>query len=376
MKRVLSLVGVGLLLRVLVVLYLVHARSTALVWGINEAGGIARWIVLQHSFSTPFHDATGPTAWLGPVYPALVAVSFLFFGVLTPASALAVMIFNAICSALTGWVVYRIARFVVNERAGLIAGWLWALSPYVMLMPFILWDTSLSALVLGYAFLRTLDLNNGRARDWMLCGATWGLAGLVGPSLLVPLPFLLVYMGMKTKRWIPSAILAGTAFLVLVPWLVRDYVVFHRFIPVRSNGLVEIYFGNLGSEVHPLGPSMEYQKLGEPAFVSQYGSRALEYLKGHPGTFLRDSARRAIDFWMYPAGYWPITLLIELAALVALVMLFRRGSAMMTPFLIVLATYPLVYYASLVFSRYRHPIEPLLYALAGGSFSLLRKTER
>ncbi len=184
MKRALSLVGVGLLLRVLVVLYLVHVRSTALAWGINEAGGIARWIVLQHSFSTPFHDATGPTAWLGPVYPALVAVSFLLFGVATPASALAVMIFNAICSALTGWVVYRIARFVVNERAGLIAGWLWALSPYVMLMPFILWDTSLSALVLGYAFLRTLELNNGRARDWMLCGATWGFAGLVGPSLL------------------------------------------------------------------------------------------------------------------------------------------------------------------------------------------------
>jgi len=137
---------------------------------------------------------------------------------------------------------------------------------------------------------------------------------------------------------------------------------------------VEIYFGNVSFYVHPLGPSMEYQRLGEAAFVSQYGSRAVEYVKEHPGKFVRDSLRRAVTFWTYPASFWPITLLIDLASLATLVLLFKASSDIPL-FIAVLATYPLVYYASQAFSRYRHPIEPLLYALAGCSFSLLRKSE-
>jgi hypothetical protein len=34
------------------------------------------------------------------------------------------------------------------------------------------------------------------------------------------------------------------------------------------------------------------------------------------------------------------------------------------PFLIVLVVYPLPYYVSYVFEKYRHPIEPLLFILA------------
>jgi len=377
--RAIPLVGVGFTLRVLVILYLVHVKADALSWGINEAGGIARWIVLKHSFSTPFHDASGPTAWLGPVYPAVIAVSYWIFGVATPASALAMMIFNATCSALAGWVVYAIAKRSINDRAGLIAGWLWALSPYLMLIPFLLWDTSLAALVLGYAFLRTLELDNplhdSGIRGWIICGAAWGFAGLVTPSLLIPLPFVLAYLAVRKQRWMPSAALAGAAFLVLAPWLARDYVVFHRIFPVRSNGLAEIYFGNLGFDAHPLGPSMEYQRLGEVAFVTLYGSRLMEYVEQHPGKFVRDSFRRAIDFWMQPAGFWPLTLLIELAAVAALMLLVRGASPGVGLFLVVLAVYPLVYYASQVFSRFRHPIEPLLYGLAGCSLSQLRRTK-
>lgn len=403
--RAISLVGVGLVLRVLVILYLVHVKPNALSWGINEAGGIARWIVLNHSFSSPFHDAVGPTAWLGPGYPALVALSFLIFGVATPASALAMMIFNALCSALTAWVVYRIAMRTINQRAALIAGWLWALSPYVMLMPFLLWDTSLSALLLAYAFLRTLELEGGEAVDSPIghsridsrilhsrvfhprilhsktfdsaaCGAVWGVAGLVSPALLIPLPFLLAYLGIGKRRWMPPAIVAGAAFLVLMPWLVRDFVVFHRLLPVRSNGLAEVYFGNLGFEMHPLGPSMEYQRLGETAFVSRYGSLALQYIAQHPGQFVRDSMHRAVDFWTQPSGFRPINLLIELAALAALVLLFLRSPFRSMPFVAVLASYPLLYYASQAFTRFRHPIEPLLYALAGCFFSQLGKNAR
>ena len=44
-----------------------------------------------------------------------------------------------------------------------------------------------------------------------------------------------------------------------------------------------------------------------------------------------------------------------------------RNSAL--PLLAVLAVYPLIYYASQVVSRYRHPIDPILYALSGVALS-------
>jgi hypothetical protein len=109
MKRAISIFGAGLVFRLVLIAYLAHVKPSMLSWGINEAGGIARWIVTNHSFSSPFHDAHGPTAWLGPVYPLIVAGVFLVFGLQTSASALAVMVFNSLCSAATGVVVYAIA---------------------------------------------------------------------------------------------------------------------------------------------------------------------------------------------------------------------------------------------------------------------------
>jgi hypothetical protein len=81
MKRAASIFGAGLVFRLIFIVYLAHVKPSMLSWGINEAGGIARWIVTNHSFSSPFHDAHGPTAWLGPIYPVIVAGLFLVFGV-------------------------------------------------------------------------------------------------------------------------------------------------------------------------------------------------------------------------------------------------------------------------------------------------------
>src|SRR2546425_1595318 len=110
MKRAVSIFVAGLIVRLIAVAYLAHVKPGMLSWGINEAGGIARWIVTNHSFSSPFHDSHGPTAWLGPIYPLIVAGIFLIFGVQTSASALAVMVFNSVCSATTGVVVYEVGK--------------------------------------------------------------------------------------------------------------------------------------------------------------------------------------------------------------------------------------------------------------------------
>jgi hypothetical protein len=367
MKRALSIFGVGLTFRLVVIAYLAQLKPYMLSWRTNEAGVIARWIVTNHAFSSPFHGANGPTAWLGPIYPLIIAGCFLVFGVQTSASAVAVMIFNAICSAAAGVIAYEIGKEVYSEKAGLFAGWMWAFSSYVAMLPFILWDTSLSALLLGSALLLTLRLYSGKG-DWTACGVTWGLAGLVSPALLAPWPVLVLLL-LKRGRWKHVFIMSISTVITIAPWTVRNYAVFHEILPIRSNGLTEVYFVNCGFETHPLGQSMEYQRLGEAAFTTRANSRALDYIRTNPRVFFSDSLRRAMLFWIHPINFWPLPVVIDLAALAGLILLFMKSRTLALPILVVLVLFPLIYYASQVMSRYRHPIDPVLYALAGVAVS-------
>ena len=369
-KRPTAIFGAGLVLRIIAVAYLTRVAPHMLTWGTNESGGIARWIIANHTFSSPFHDAHGPTAWLAPIYPGIVAGMFFIFGVQTPASALAVMCFNSICSAGTGVIVYQIGKEIHSEQAGVFAGWMWALSPYVAILPYILWDTALSALVGGLALLLTMRLTSStKVADWSVCGATWGVAALVNPALVTPLPILALWLSDRGSRWRQVFVMAVFTAMLIVPWTIRNYVAFREVMPIRSNGLTEVYFANCGFGTHPLGPSMEYQNLGEAAFTAQASRRAGEYIRTHPVTFVDDSLWRAIRFWIYPVNFWPLSVVIDLGALAGLIVVFRKSREVALPLIAVLAVYPLIYYASQVVSRYRHPIDPVLYALGGVALS-------
>ena len=371
--RATSIFAAALAVRLLAVAYLAHVHPQMIAWAFNEQGVVARSIVTTHSFSSPYHDAHGPTAWLGPVYPAIVAVVFLVFGVQSYASALAILAFNALCSAATGVVVYQLGKEAHSEKAGCCAGWMWAVSPNLVIFPLIVWDTSLSALFLASATLLTLRLRSAKAIAWAVCGALWGVAALLNPALLAPLPLLAL---MLAKQWKHILLLALVAIAIISPWIIRNYVVFHKLIPIRSNGWAEVYFANGGVAHHPILKSMEYQRLGEITFTAEANRRAVEYIRTHPGDFLRDSLQRAESFWLGPPTFTPWTLAIDVAALAGLILVFRTLRPIALQLLVVLVAYPLIFYACLPISRYRHPIDPVLYALAGIAIVGMSSSER
>jgi hypothetical protein len=290
------------------------------------------------------------------------------FGVENSASALAVIIFNVLCSALTGIIVYEIGKEIDNEKSGFIAGVIWAFCPYIAILPYLLWDTCLSALILGAAVLLTLRLRSDTA-SWARCGTMWGFAALVNPALISPLPFIAVFLASRRQRLKHVSIMLAATGLLILPWTVRNYLVFHQLFLIRSNGLAEVYFANGGFSKHPLGPSMEYQRLGEAAFTAEAGREALHILETTPLSFLRHSVERAFWFWFYPANIWPLTAAMLIAAIAGLVIVFRNSISSGYLLALVISVYPIIFYASQVVSRYRHPLEPVLFALAGVTLS-------
>jgi 4-amino-4-deoxy-L-arabinose transferase-like glycosyltransferase len=352
-------------MRFAVCAYLLQKVPSFSQWGINEAGVIARSLLLSHTYAAPFHDSHGPSSWLAPIYPLIVAGVFAVFGIQTYASALAIIVVNAACSSLVAVLLYRIGSEFFSEPAGFAAAMLWALSPAVAFMPLINWDTCVSTLLATCAVLLTLRLAaagaSPRNTRFAAAGAMWGLGALSTPVLLAPLPFLTLWLGWRGKRWKPSTVFALAACLALLPWTTRNLLVFHKFIPVRSNFWAEMSYGNLGFKNHATGNSMEFQTLGEMRFVAVSRERVLTYVRSHPGEFLKQSLHRAGEFWILPEGMWKLSFWLSLLTLTGVCRLAWRRHPAAPMLVIIFLTYPVVYYISFVFSRYRHPIEPLMY---------------
>jgi hypothetical protein len=109
---------------------------------------------------------------------------------------------------------------------------------------------------------------------------------------------------------------------------------------------------------------MLYQREGEGLFVDHIKGLALDVVRSNPVAFWRLTEKRAVAFWAEPQQLWPYSLLLFLATFGGVIESVRRGKRWIE-FLSVLLLYPLPYYVTHAFARFRYPIEPLMYALAG-----------
>src|SRR5262245_8932599 len=190
-----------------------------------ETGRIARSVALGEGFSSPLHGATGPTAWMTPVYIYLVAAVFKVFGVYTLKSAVVILTLNSLFSALTCLTVFLIAHKSFGRVIAIRAGWMWALFPYAIYFAALrVWGYSLDTLLFSLLFLVALRLEDLTSlRAWMGFGLLVGCAALACPSVLLVALLLIARICHRRwrqgKPWGWSAGLAALMILVVVsPW--------------------------------------------------------------------------------------------------------------------------------------------------------------
>jgi 4-amino-4-deoxy-L-arabinose transferase-like glycosyltransferase len=357
-----------------------------------ETGSIAGSIAMGHGFSSPFGVPSGPTAWIGPVYPYLCAAIFKVLGVFTVSSAIAILAVNSLFSALTCITIYLISERTVGRQIGLWAGWTWAVAPFFMRWPVSwVWDMSLSALLMSLLLLWTLDLRHTTSwKKWLAWGLLWGVAALSNPALLAFLPVATIWLAYRLRdRWREIAGLVALAalacFVIVAPWLVRNRLVFGQYTFIRSNFGFEFHLGNYhlsngmgwGGRHPTINPGIleEYLRVGEPAFVAEHGRQGMEFVRQYPGEFLRLCLRRFTGFWDgtpldYLGGsfnewrawrcfYLPLSLLTLWGVVLAIGQKVP-GSGLCAALLLL---YPLPYYLTFPSVRYRHAIEPVMLIL-------------
>jgi hypothetical protein len=373
-----------------------RADLVGLVPFLNETGNIAYSLAAGHGYSSPYWQETGPTAWLTPVYPALVAVIFRIFGIHTAHSFFAVVFLNILFSTATCVPIFYAGKRVSGLAVASGAAWLWAIFPNAIIIPYEwVWDTSLSALLVATILWATLELADTQsARNWCGYGLLWGFALMTNPALSSLLPLLLgwaAYRGLQQGRLLLSrpALACGIAVLCCVPWTVRNYLAFHRFVPLRSNLPFELWLGNNeqfdehSQVVPPANPEQAeirtYIHMGETAFMQDKWRKAIAFITTHPKLEVILYGRRFVATWTgmenpiegFRDADSPLVRLVlvsntlaAIGALCGIVALFRSRNPYAFPLAIAPIVYPLIYYVTHTSLRYRHPIDPILLLLA------------
>jgi 4-amino-4-deoxy-L-arabinose transferase-like glycosyltransferase len=360
-----------------------------------EAGKIADSIVQGRGFSSPLFANTGPTAWMTPVYPYIIAAVFKVFGTYSKTSAIVLLSLNALMSALVCVLVFLIARITFGDRIAKWSGWAWAFCPYAIYFPVErIWETWLATLLLCLLFLIMLNLENeNRFSRWAVFGLLWGFAALTSPAMLSVLPFLAAWViyrrHRRGERWFAVNVVATIAFIAIItPWFIRNYEVFHRVVPFRDNMGIVLRLGTKGTTdywgPYELGPWHneqewnEFQQFGELAYFDKKKQQAFEFIRANPGWYVWTSARRAVYLW---TGYWSFApeylkqepldppniffcTALTILALVGLWRAMRTDLSGAMPYVLVLFSFPLIYYITSPEVYYRRPIDPFFVILA------------
>jgi Dolichyl-phosphate-mannose-protein mannosyltransferase len=364
----------------------------------QETGNIAFALVQGHGFADVFRSSTGPTAWLAPVFPLLLAAIFKVFGAFTFHGLLTVVSLNALFSAAACVPIFLATRRIAGTLEASTAAWLWALFPNAIVIPFEwVWDTSLSALLAATILWATLELGVKPAlprwRAWFGYGLLWGLTLMTNPSLGALLPFLLFWLGYRGRKsgafyWTQPLCVVSVVLLCCTPWTVRNYERFHRFVPLRSNLPFELWLGN--NDVYDLHSAhtrtritryeeaRTYAQLGETRFMDEKWRKAEEFIASHPALESQLVARRFVATWTGLESPWDSFLrsgsalvgaslmwnvCVSLGALLGIVVLFVRRNPFAIPVVAFPAIFPILYYATHTNLRYRHPIDPILQLL-------------
>ena len=164
-----------------------------------------------------------------PVYPLFVG-TFVFLHL----PLWLIPLLQNIISALSAVLVYRLGTFYFSQRAGIVAGSLFALEPYNMLLANLLMTETLFIFFLLLSFIAFWRWYSQEA-NWrwpILTGLLLGLSTLTRPiPFFIPVIFsLFLFMKGLNRQRLRSAVgFLAVFFLVISVWSARNYLVFGRF---------------------------------------------------------------------------------------------------------------------------------------------------
>jgi len=304
----------------------------------------------------------------------------------------------AVLSSLGGVLLLFIGLRLFPGRAPAILGTV----GYALYPPLVWWGVQLMTEPLFIFFLLATMLLLFRAWDdgglWscLAAGVCCGLAMLSrsvlgGYAPLVCLMFLLCFRSSRRRRLLLAFLFGAGIMLVMTPWIVRNAMVLHAFVPTTTDGGHGFYVANNKRALaDPRGfymPGPEEwdwlrrpgeERVGEIELQRRLYGAAFRFLISNPGTWARLFLRRLAWFWrfwphsdfvgvretiVYAASYIPLFPLM-IAGLILAHLRLRENLRKYLLFDVLVVYMTLIHAFFLATMRYRMPLMPFLILFA------------
>lgn len=334
---------------------------------------------------------------VGPGYEFFLVAVYAIFG----RHLWIVWLFQAVFHAISAWLVFVIAKLVFKESwhslIGIGAAALFAFHPDLIIASSMLLTENLGIFIMLLTIYNAFSyFERSSIVKTVLLSLLLGMLVLVRANLgILLLPFLLVFYFKKQFSHLLIFLLLFAA--VLTPWTIRNYLIYHSFIPTAVVSGNNFLAGNHLKASGELDDS-RYE------FVKKYKSYdlitadkrmfkdTLSYVIQNPAHFAKLTIYRISAYFSFlrPTGWWPylqgweksITLLASAAYSIALFTLGIAGFLLMirtylknilgleasnrfAVFLILFLGIPTAVIFIIVETRYRYPVYPILAMFSG-----------
>lgn len=264
---------------------------------------LAQQMVQGHGYVTP---ALQPTAYRPPGYPFLMT---LFAG--TDQGVLWLKILNVVILGVSVWLMRALIARETPAVAWLAGASLLAYPVWLYAASTLYPQTLCMALMLGLIYL--LAHREASWRTFIVAGVVYGYLVLVAPSFQLLAPLFAAYVAFfgpfAWRRNVLSAIVFGLMTVATMsPWLVRNYQVFGQFVPVATNGGVNLLLGNSeftrvnsGVDVDLKRYLQQTQGLDEVQSSKALQGFATDWIKAHPMEAASLYVGKALNYFNYHA---------------------------------------------------------------------------
>ncbi|HVQ23682.1 MAG TPA: glycosyltransferase family 39 protein, partial [Planctomycetota bacterium] len=360
------------------------------------------WIELGRQLARPavaFSPLRSDLVFYPPVYPYLVGALFRLFG-----SMGAVLWVQVVLGVLLVPVVGRAAARAFGPRASVLAAAFTAFYPELVWYPAHFWSETVFLLLLWAAIERALAADAAASwRTAAAAGVLFGLATLTRELSLYLVPLVALWMArpwavganaagtkivLSRKRLVAAGALALATVLTVAPWTLRNALVFRAFIPVSTMGGLNLWQGNTSlthlqiydvlagidgpvaqdrycrrlawETIAARQPGWLFEKLGEqmPEFWKA-GSEVLDHLVGRDACGPLAPARLVVIELVLVLPYLAV---LALALVGAARLRFTPPAVLL---LVLAAAYNAAHVAAYATTRFRLPVLPVLFMLAG-----------
>jgi len=379
----------------------VIGRLTSLPELRHEQVSVARHLLHGQGFTSPIGpERDDPSSWYVPGYIATIAAAFWALGEHTPASFVALRVFNLLTHALALALWVAVGRYLLGRRVAAISALLMVFSPVISYKATEIWDTFPTMLggALCFAVLIRYRLVGGWSH--FLAGGLCGMVTMINPCFSACYPIWVLANWWRQRDgsvWRarlllrPAWVIIGFG-LAILPWSVRNRVVFGEWFYLRGNLGFEMWLGNApwsdgyfysvnGERRHPVFNPAEGQRIvrvGEAQYIKDCTEELIGWLRDDPSRIAGLVLRRVKWFWFgrfderltwsaCALKFLGFTVPGMLALAGAIHLLARRPFCWVL--VATLVVFPIPYYLSIMMVRYRLPIEPLLLLVAASFLS-------